>query len=70
MKGGCGPVVANGDVTMRYGGCGPLIAGGDVSIENGGTQAILAAGGVTIGAGPSPGSSSRRGSPSRRAGGS
>ena len=36
-------------MTIRNGGCGPLIANGDVSIENGGTQAVLAAGSARIG---------------------
>ena len=46
---GCGPVLTNGNVTIRNGGCGPVIAKGNASIEKGGTQAIIAAGGATIG---------------------
>ena len=48
-RGGCGPVIANGPVTIRQGGCGPLIANGDVSIEQGGSQSVIAAGGATLG---------------------
>jgi hypothetical protein len=36
-------------VTIRQGGCGPTIANGDVSIQQGGTQSVIAAGGATLG---------------------
>jgi hypothetical protein len=49
--GGCGPVLARGDVSIRMGGCGPVMTGGNVSIEQGGCGPMIVGGGATLGRG-------------------